>query len=139
MNYWLTTHWPPRVENDPDDIADAVWLPDGREAAGSDLKEKDKVLVYQSRSGRTEIRKKLDSTEYTVPCIEGKEGIIAICEAQCEIYEYEGSEQTKYIDGSEIWWRWYAPLTILSRSGFVKRERMNTVLGYSRNFTCAFW
>ena len=134
MNFWLTTHWPPRIDDDPNDIANGVWLPEGRETAGSDLKEGDKVLVYQARSGRPEIRKKIDGTEYVVPSIEGKEGIIAVCEAQCEIYEYEGSEPTKYVDGSEIWWRWHAPLTLLSRSGFVKRERMNAVLGYKSNF-----
>lgn len=134
MNFWLTTHWPPRIDDDPNDIANGVWLPEGRETAGSDLKEGDKVLVYQARSGRPEIRKKIDGTEYVVPSIEGKEGIIAVCEAQCEIYEYEGSEPTKYVDGSEIWWRWHAPLTLLSRSGFVPRERMNAILGYKLNF-----
>lgn len=134
MNYWLTTHWPPRFDADPNDIANGIWLPDGREAAGVDLIKDDKVLIYQARSGRKEIRKKLDGTEYIVPTIEGKEGIIAACEAQCEIFEYEGSEPTKYVGGSEIWWRWHAPLTLLSKSGFVPRDRMNGILGYKPDY-----
>lgn len=134
MNYWLTTHWPPRIDDDPNDIANGVWLPDGRESAGSDLKKGDKVLIYQARTGRPEIRKRLDGSEFIVPSIKGKEGIIAVCEAECEIFENEGSEPTKYVDGSEIWWRWHALLTLLSKSGFVPRERMNAILGYKPDY-----
>jgi hypothetical protein len=133
-NYWITTHWPPRTDDKPDDIATGVWLPDGREAAGSDVKPGDKVLIYQARSGRPEIRKRPDGSEFTIHCFEGKEGIIAICEAESEIFEYEGSEPSKYIDGTEIWWRWYAPLKLLSRSGFVPRERMNALLEYKNDY-----
>lgn len=134
MNYWLTTHWPPRVDDDPTDVATGVWLPDGREQAGAELKKGDKVFVYQSRSGRPERRKTIDGKEIIVHSIKGREGIIAVCEAQSEIYEYEDSEPSKYVDGSEIWWRWHAPLTTLSKSGFVSRESMNAILGYKPNF-----
>ena len=134
MKFWLTTHWPPRINEDPNNIADGIWLPEGRESAGKDLKQGDRVIVYQARSGRTEIRKRIDGTEFSLPTIEGREGVIAICEVQSEISESLGSEPSKYADGSEIWWRWYAPLVILSKSGFVPRKRMNTVLGYKPNF-----
>lgn len=134
MNYWLTTHWPPRFDADPNDNSNGVWLPDGREAAGADFKKGDKVFIYQSRSGRPEILKRIDGSEYTVWSIEGKEGIIAVCEADSEIFEDAGAEPSKYTDGSEIWWRWYAPLTLLSKSGFVPRQRINEVLGYKTDY-----
>jgi len=134
LNYWLTTHWPPRIDDDPNDVANGVWLPNGREQAGADLKTGDKILVYQARSGRSERRKTIDGNEIVVPCIEGREGIIAVCEAQSEIYENEDSEPSIYVDGSEIWWRWHAPLKTLSKSGFVSREIMNSILGYKPNF-----
>ena len=42
MNYWLTTHWPPREgeasENSPD-----IWLPDGRQAPGAKISPGDLV------------------------------------------------------------------------------------------------
>lgn len=134
LNYWLTTHWPPRVDDDPNDIATGVWLPDGREQAGAELRKGDKIFVYQSRSGRPERGKAIDGKEIIVHSIEGREGIIAVCEAQSEIYEYEDSEPSKYVDGSKIWWRWHTPLITLSKSGFVSRESMNAILGYKSNF-----
>jgi hypothetical protein len=60
LNYWLTTHWPPRVGDDPNNVANGVWLPDGREKADAELKKGDIVFVYQSRSGRPEKRKTID-------------------------------------------------------------------------------
>lgn len=130
MNFWITSHWPPRKDGDPDDVASGVWLPDGREGAGHDLKAGDKILVYQARTGRPEIRKKVDGTRITVSCIEGKEGIIAICKALSEVYADDSIEASQYVDGSEIWWRWHAPLKIISKSGFVPRKHMNQLLGY---------
>jgi hypothetical protein len=134
LNYWLTTHWPPRVGDDPNDVANGVRLPDGREQAGAELKKGDIVFVYQSRSGRPVKRKTVGGTEIVVHSIEGREGIIAVCEAQSEIYEDVDSEPSKYIDGSVIWWRWHAPLMTLTKSGFVSRQSMNTILGYKSNF-----
>lgn len=134
-NYWITTHWPPRVGQDnPNDNTSGVWLPDGREAAGRDLKKGDKVFIYQSRSGRPELHKKLDGSQEIIRSIRGKEGIIAVCEAQDSIYAQPDSEPTTYTDGTTLWWRWYAPLKILSKSGFVHRERVNPTLGYSPDY-----
>lgn len=45
------------------------------------------------------------------------------------------SQPQKYADGSEIWWRWYAPVTILSRSGFVNRGDALRILGYNPSYS----
>lgn len=134
MNWWVTTHWPPR-EDDPDAVADGLWVPDGREAAGKDVQKGDMVVVYQAKTGRTEIRKQLDGKELFVKNLKGKEGVIAITKAQGPLYALEGSVPEEYTDGSRIWWRWYTPLQIITKSGFVSRQMLNEILGYAPNYS----
>ncbi len=134
MNWWVTTHWPPREEN-PDEIADGLWVPEGREVAGEDVRKGDIVVVYQAKSGRTEVRRQPDGKELLVKNLKGKEGVIAITEAQSSLYALEGSTPEEYTDGSKIWWRWYTPLRLITRSGFVSRQRLNTILGYAPNYS----
>lgn len=134
MNWWVATHWPPREDN-PDVIADGLWLPDGREAAGGDVRKGDMVVVYQAQTGRTEVRRQPDGKELLVKNLKGKQGVIAITEAQGSLYALEGSTPTEYTDGSRIWWRWYTPLRLVSRSGFVSRQKLNEILGYAPNYS----
>ncbi|MCE5306812.1 MAG: hypothetical protein LLG20_04150 [Acidobacteriales bacterium] len=133
MNYWLTTHWPPQEDN-PSDVAGGVWVPDGREAAGRELRAGDLVLIYQSRSGRTEVRRSPDGTKTILHSIKGAEGIIAIARAEDGLTEDADSHPTTYLDGTEIWWRWFAPVEVLSRTGFVPRVALNNVLGYAPGY-----
>ena len=134
MNYWVTTHWPPR-EDDPYHIADGLWLPEGRERAGKDVTKGDMVVVYQAKTGRTEVRRQPDGKQLFVKNMRGKEGVIAITEAQGPLHALEGSVTKKYADGSSIWWRWYTPLKLVSRSGYVSRQRLNAILGYAANYS----
>lgn len=134
MNCWVTTHWPP-TEDNPDEIADGVWVPDGREAAGKDVRKGDMVVVYQTQTGRTEVRRQPGGKELFVKNMKGKGGVIAIAEAQGSLFALEGSTPTEYTDGSVIWWRWYTPLKLISRSGFVSRQRLNEILGYSPDYS----
>lgn len=134
MNWWVTTHWPPR-EDDPENVANGLWVPDGREIAGADVLKGDMVVVYQAKTGRTEVRRQSDGKEILVKNIKGKEGVIAISEAQGSLYALEGSIPEKYTDGTEIWWRWYTPLKIITKSGFVSRQRLNEILGYSSDYS----
>ncbi len=134
MNWWVTTHWPPREDN-PDETADGLWVPDEREAAGADVRKGDMVVVYQAKTGRTEVRRQPDGTKLLVKNLKGKEGVIAITEAEGSLYALEGSAREEYTDGSKIWWRWYTPLRLLTRSGFVSRQRLNEILGYAPNYS----
>jgi hypothetical protein len=129
MTHWLTTHWPPRTDA-PDNLASGVWLADGRESAGKDVSAGDLVLVYQARRGRTRIVRDIAGQEKRIPRLEGKEGIVAIAQVSAPFVDCEDSEAEDYVDGSRIWWRWYAAVNLLSRSGFVARIRVNKVLGY---------
>lgn len=134
MNYWLTTHWPPRIGDDPSGFEFGVWISDRCKKIGKDLHIGDQVLIYESRSGRTEVYDKPDgSTEY-IGCQTGKEGIISVCETTTDVYELKNSKPSKYANGSEVWWRWHAELKLLSRSGFVPRKEINKILRYKSNY-----
>jgi hypothetical protein len=37
MNYWITTHWPPRVDDDESITETGVWLAEGRQQAAHDM------------------------------------------------------------------------------------------------------
>ena len=79
MNYWLTTHWPHREDNDGDSHAN-IYLPDGREGAGRDLRVGDHVLIYESRTGRT-LERVVYTGEYQrerVKCKIGRMGIVTL-------------------------------------------------------------
>jgi len=135
MNYWMTTHWPPNGVVDLDDFQpEGVYLPSDRVQAGADIEVGDKVLIYQSKTGRPEIRNIKGELITLRPSV-GKEGIIAIVEIVGELMEIPDSRPTKYADGSEVWWRWHADTELISTNGFVPRADVNRVLNYKPNNT----
>lgn len=134
MNYWLTTHWPPHVDEAADGVAAGVWLPEGREAAGAAMAKGDLVLIYHAKGGPAVVVTEADGSVRMRRCHTGREGIVAIGEVVSRIEKLEGSVPERYDDGSEIWWRWHAPLNLLSRSGFVSRTQLLPVLNYSSNY-----
>ena len=133
MNYWMTTHWPPR-EDEGNNTTCGVWLPEGREEAGKEVVEGDFVFVYESRTGRTAVRRTIEGAEQRVKCLTGREGLILIGRAMSSFHIEPDSKPEIYVDGTSIWWRWYVPLVVLSRSGFVPRKEVNRVLGYKSTF-----
>ena len=124
MNYWFTTHWPPQNGNGNGNTA--VWVPDRRERAANDMSQGDYVAVYETKSGRTEVDKD--------PCKPGRQGMICYGVADSGIQAITDDVPTRYADGTEIWWRWRAPISICSRSGFVERTDVLRILGYNRNY-----
>ena len=130
MNYWFTTHWPPRVGDSDAGSITGVWVPEGREKAAYDMRQGDYVAVYEAKSGRTEVRKHPNGTLVKVRCKHGRGGMICYGEADSSISADQNSQQELYVDGSKIWWRWHAPVSIRSRSGFVNRADVARILGY---------
>jgi len=126
----MTTHWPPDESEDLDDfIPSGVWLPDGREQAGTDIEIGDRVLIYQSKTGRPEI-KNIKGKRAVFRPTQGKEGIIAIVEVVGDLEKLEDSVPSKYTWGKDIWWRWRAITEPVSMNGFVPRREVNKILGY---------
>ena len=130
MNYWFTTHWPPREDDSEAGNTTGVWVPEGREQAASDLRQGDYVAVYEAKSGRTKVRKRRNGTTVKVHCRTGCGGMICYGVADSVISADQNSQPELYVDGSKIWWRWYAPVSIRSRSGFVNRAAVLRILGY---------
>jgi hypothetical protein len=94
------------------------------------MKAGDMVVVYETKSGRTEIRQHQDSSTTEIACKPGREGMICYGTIESTISADPDSQTNKYTDGTSIWWRWYAPVSVLSRSGFVGRSRVLKILGY---------
>jgi len=89
MNYWMTTHWPHRIDH-RDGVHENIHLPDGREDAGTSLQPGDMVLIFESRTGRTEIRRHPDGRTENIPCRKGRKGIVAVAEVASELEEIPG-------------------------------------------------
>lgn len=128
INYWFTTHWPPRIRTKRD--PNGIWLAEGRQAAGTELKPNDIVYIYETATARDEIQTKTDGSFRTVRSIYGVEGVFAICRVTRELASDGLDKETKYTDGSRIWWRWYAPTEIICTSGFVSRIELNKILKF---------
>lgn len=129
MRYWVTTHWPLR-EGWTEEGAAGVWLPDGREAVGAALAIGDHVIVYESRSGRTQLVERPDGSTVTLACREGREGVVYYGRVSESLHADSDSEPEHYTDGTTVWWRWSARIQVLSRSGFVPRPELLLSLGY---------
>jgi hypothetical protein len=50
------------------------------------------------------------------------------------LYSLSDSAPEEYADGSTIWWRWFAPVEVLSRSGFLPRPEVALSLGYKPTY-----
>lgn len=135
MNYWMTTHWPPEEGEPADQILPAVYLPDdGREQAGSELAQGDRVLIYQAQSGRARLDPQPDGSIRRVECQRGRGGIVAVVELDEALRPRPNAEREQYEDGSEIRWGYRARGRVLLSRGFVPIRKVNEVLSYKQNF-----
>lgn len=92
---------------------------------------------YETKSGRTEIRESQNGTTTKVPCKLGREGLICYGKIESPVSAIPDSQPQKYVGGKEIWWRWRAPVSVFSRSGFVKRGEVLEVLDYKPTYNLA--
>lgn len=134
MDYWLTIHWPPRDDNGNAGNTTGVWVAEGREQAAADMSQGDYIAVYESKSGRTEVRKDPNGNPVKIPCKPGREGMICYGTVDSALTDIPDSQPEEYADGSRIRWQWHAPVSICSRSGFVDRTNLNQILGYKPNY-----
>jgi hypothetical protein len=134
MKYWLTTHWPPR-EDEATECSLDIWLPDERESPGADISPNDLVVVYESLTGRTLLRKKPNGVQERVHCQRGKGGVVCIGRVQSSLVADEDILRANYADKTSIWWQWHAQAEVLSRSGFVPRHKLASILGYNQSYT----
>jgi hypothetical protein len=133
MNYWITTQWPPRVD-ESENVHSGVYLPHGRQDAGRDLKPGDLIFIYESKTGRTKITKDLFGNATTIKTRNGREGVVCLLRAKTGIMEDFDELESKYTDGSTEWWKWYADTEPIRETGFVPRTKVNAILRYKPNY-----
>ncbi len=132
MNYWINIHWPPSRRDKPTPSSPDpryhynVYLPDGRDAAGEELKSDDLIFIYETKYGRP----RKDETQYAP----GREGIIALVRAKTRIEEKENEPFEEYTDGTRLCWKWQAD-TAIKKRGFCSRVDMCRALKYKPNWT----
>ena len=132
--FWLTTHWPPFEDEPEDHVAGGIWVPDGREKAAAALATGDRVLIYHSESGRTEVYQDASGARHERARRHGRGGIVAVGEALVGVQCDPNVATTRYKDGTSARWCWHASVAVLSRSGFVPRAEINKALGYAANY-----
>jgi hypothetical protein len=110
-------------------------LQEGHQSLGKDLCEGDLVLIYQIKSSPAEIQYDANGEKIILKRILGKGGIIAIAKVLNQISAAGRPDPSEYLRRKNMWWRWMAPVEILSTGGIVLRTDVNKVLGYEPNYT----
>jgi len=123
--YWLTSHWPPLKGKR---LVAGVWIKDGKQAAGADLRPGDKLLIYETKTGPSELIRHQDGSTTRLPRERGDGRIIMIAEVDEKLHVDQTSKPKEYVGRKPIWWLWFASATPISTSGFVPREEVNRVL-----------
>lgn len=132
MRYWITTHWAP--EDDGSEVPRGIWVPNGREKAGEDLRKGDHVLIYQAAGGPTVLREGEDGRDERVGRQRGRGGIVVIAQARSGLKPDGLDEPTRYIGRPPIWWRWHADTELVSRNGFISVDELKRVLEFKPGY-----
>ena len=133
MNYWINIHWPTLARDKlklPSPLPDngyhyQVYLPDGRQDAGQELRASDYVFIYETKGGRP----RKDGKKYAL----GKQGIIALVRALEPILDTH-AEPEEYADGGSIRWNWQARTQVVELH-FCSHDDVCKILGYSTAWT----
>ncbi len=133
MRYWITTHWAPE-EDDDSLIPRGIWVPDGRERAGAELRKGDLVLIYQAAGGPTVLREGDDGEDERVGRQRGRGGVVLIAQSRDTLKANGVAEPTRYVGRKAIWWRWHADTQPISRNGFVSVDELKRVLDFEPGY-----
>ena len=135
MNYWLTTHWPPPVDTKGRFSNTGAWVADGKQVAMNGMQPGDRMFIYESKTGKTIIRKTADGKLLHERREKGKEGVVALVEITTTPAEEVGKPPDTYSDGSSIWWRYMSGGRVINSAGFVSRSDLVKIFNYSNNYT----
>ena len=131
MKYWLTTHWPPRVDAPDPDRHQGVWLQHDKLQVAKGMASGDLVLIYEAGSGKTIRERYPDGSPKDVPRRRGKQGVVALARILDQPSEREGSQPDHFSDGSQRFWKFMAPTESLNSAGFISRTELAEMLGYN--------
>jgi len=134
MKYWLTTHWPPRIDEPIGPRPVGVWLQHDKLHVADDMTSGDLVFIYQAGSGKAVRESYADGTTKIIPRSPGRQGLISLGRILDRPSQPENSQPEQYSDGSERWWRYRAPVQVLNSAGFIPRPTLAVELGYKPSF-----
>jgi hypothetical protein len=135
MRYWITTHWPPREDEPANRTPFGVWVPSNKLHVIQNLAPGDLVWIYEYGSGRPEERHGPTGGKIIVRCRPGRQGVIALVKATEAPKERAGSVPTRYVNGSEIWWRYHAGTRPMNTGGFIPRREAAVLLGHEPGYS----
>lgn len=125
MNYWLTTQWPP-TQDSPREHG-GVWLRNGKEDAGRNMRPGDLVFIYETKTGRP----RKDGLAYWP----GRQGIVVLAEVlDVNLEEGFARSYEVYSDDSELLWKMIAQTQTIDSSNFCRHDDVCDCLRYSRNY-----
>jgi hypothetical protein len=127
-NYWLTTHWPPCVD-EPLKI-EGVFLKEQHLAFGAGMCVGDLVIIHQTQDGDLELRQ-----GKKVARVPGMDGVIGIVEV-VEVIDSDPHPNRECYGGDNIVvWHRRAHTKPINTTGFIPRPKANVLLGYEPTFT----
>lgn len=134
MKHWLTTHWPPRIDDPDPDRQHGVWLQHDKLHVAEGMARGDLVLIYEAGSGKAVRETYQDGTTKIVRRRTGKQGVVTLARILDRPSQPEGSQPEHYSDGTQKWWRFMAPTESLNSAGFISRTELASLLSYSPDY-----
>lgn len=134
MNYWLTTHWPPEVDQLEPFANTGAWVSDGKQVVLQEMRPGDLLFIYESMTGKSIVRTRPDGMEYQTARKKGRQGVVALVEITSLPANVPGKPPDRYSDGTQTWWRCKAEGRAINTNGFVNREALARILGHSTKY-----
>jgi hypothetical protein len=136
VKYWLTTHYPPRIDDPDPGVHYGVWLQPDKLHVAANMAEGDLVFMYETQGNRDDAvcETYSDGSPKVIPRRRGKQGLVTLAEILDRPSHEEGRGPEHYADGNQRWWKYLAPTRNVNSSGFIPREELAAMLGYSRAY-----
>lgn len=133
-HYWLTTQWPQKNENGDNKPHSGIYLADGRHEVGRKVNPGDGVVIYESRSGPSLLKKDSSGNVVKIHRHPGKEGIVSLANVTSKLNEKPEKDPEEYNNGRILWWKWHVDTNKPNDAGYLPRLKVNEILGYSANY-----
>ena len=78
MRYWLTTHWPPRLDDPSPRQHRGVWLQHDKLQAAAGMDSGDLVLIYEAGSGKAVREAYPDGSTKVIGRHPGRQGVVTL-------------------------------------------------------------
>lgn len=130
MKHWITIHWPLTLEMPRDMPHQGVWVRNEKEHVVTGMEPGDLVLIYETKDGRTVIKRDVAGNETRSRYRKGAMGIVALVRVRSRLEDIGVEGWEEYIGGKKTWWRYHAETEPVSSAGFVPMDKTREILGF---------